>query len=124
MAATSRDSQSGCITRRKRAAVPRDVRTYYEFRNNGTRACKLRQHRCFSFSCSLLSSFLPFFLPPLLEWDCGKLNKPRLPRNDQPRKKLGHVALCRDDILYLAAYSTMVRQKIVCSHVLTKTNCL
>lgn len=53
---------------------------YYEFRNNGTRAWKLRS-ACYSFSL-----FLSVSLPRM-----EKLNKPRLPRNDQSggKKELG-----------------------------------
>lgn len=71
---------------------------YYEFRNNGTRAWKLRS-ACYSFSL-----FLSVSLPRM-----EKLNKPRLPRNDQSggKKELGLGLFCRAaDILYLDAYST------------------
>lgn len=55
---------------------------YYEFRNNGTRACKLRLALFFlSLSlCVCLSS---------AHGGAEELNKPRLPRNDQPEEETG-----------------------------------
>lgn len=92
---------------------------YYEFRNNGTRACKLRLALFFLFLCVCLSS---------AHGGAEELNKPRLPRNDQPEEETGGTGAraflpCRD-ILYLDAYSTKGKKAFVVCSFFAKTNFL